>query len=322
MAHNARMGNVTTAGLSSHAFTFLSPDSWEARRAVTRDRYQRLNGREPPPEPPQVVHETLEENVKRFGAIRHGLDAIRARVHEQRPDVLVLIGDDQDENFTTANLPQFAVYVGDEFVTRNPTTGEERRFRAAPQLASDLVVELVEAGFDVASSDRFVDGVLSSHAHREPLEFLELPGGVSVLLVFVNAIHVPAPTPARCIDLGRQLRSAIDALDGRASVAFYSSGGFSHFTAGYPWRHYEGDYTLGSIAEDFDREVVAAIRDGRGDQLGSLTSADLLANGQVELRQHLVLLGALDGVKPRYFAYEPFYRAVMGMAVGLWAIDR
>jgi protocatechuate 4,5-dioxygenase, beta chain len=316
------MAELTTAGLSSHAFTFLPPEDWEARRAITRDRYRLLTNREPPPEPLGVAGETLEKNIVRFAAIQRGLEAIRTRIYESQPDVLVLIGDDQNENYPTSNLPQFSLYVGEEFVTSKPKTGSERRYRSPATLAYQIAIELVDAGFDIATSDSFDDEHLISHAHREPLDFLDLPQNIDVLPVFINAIHVPAPTPSRCLDLGRELRKITDAHEGVHRLAFYSSGGFSHFTAGYPWRDYQGEYTLGCIAEDFDRRVVEAMCMGRGDELRSLTSADLLANGQIELRQHLVLLGALGTARPQLFAYEPFYRAVLGMAVGLWELDR
>lgn len=313
------MARLTMAGLSSHAFTFLPPESWEARREITRERYRRLTSREPPPEPPGVARETLEGNTERFHSIQGGLEAVRTSVHKTRPDVLLIIGDDQDENYTTSNLPQFSLYVGETFVTRDPASGMERAYRSPSTLSRQLAAELIEEGYDIATSDHFVDDCLVSHAHREPLEFLDLPPDIEVLLLFVNAIHVPAPTPRRCFDLGRRLHAVIDRLED-ATVGIYSSGGFSHFTAGYPWHDYEGEFTLGCIAEEFDRHIVRTIRDGRGEELRALTSEDLLANGQVEFRQHLVLLGALGHASPQFFAYEPFYRAVLGMAVGLWQL--
>src|ERR1039457_6208449 len=108
------MARLTMAGLSSHAFTFLPPETWAARREITRDRYRRLTNREAPPEPPGVARETLSDNIERFRLIQEGLEAIRASVHETRPDVLMLIGDDQNENYMTSNLPQFSLYVGEE----------------------------------------------------------------------------------------------------------------------------------------------------------------------------------------------------------------
>ncbi len=49
-----------------------------------------------------------------------------------------------------------------------------------------------------------------------------------------------------------------------------------------------------------------------------LNSDDLLANGAGELRQIIVMQGAIGDVAPVFLRYEPFYRAIMGLAVGFW----
>jgi len=33
-----------------------------------------------------------------------------------KPDALILIGDDQNENFKEDNLPQIAIYLGEQFI--------------------------------------------------------------------------------------------------------------------------------------------------------------------------------------------------------------
>ena len=52
-----------------------------------------------------------------------------------------------------------------------------------------------------------------------------------------------------------------------------------------------------------------------------LSSADLLANGGIELRSWCIVLGALGDRKPNDLVYEPFFRGVMGMAVGYWELE-
>jgi aromatic ring-opening dioxygenase LigB subunit len=142
-----------------------------------------------------------------------------------------------------------------------------------------------------------------------------------VVLLFLNAIHVPAPSPARCYAFGQALRSIVESTPDDRRVVFYASGGMSHFTAGYPWGHYEGPYSLGSISEGFDHRVVTAMREGRGAEVQQLTSGELLANGGIEFRQWITLLGALDGAQPAWLEYEPFYRAVMAMGVAYWPLN-
>jgi len=98
----------------------------------------------------------------------------------------------------------------------------------------------------------------------------------------------------------------------------YASGGLSHFSAGYPWGHYKGPCTLGSICHDFDRKLVAWMQNGKGHELAALSNKDLIQNGEIELRQWITLMGIVGSSKPELLVYEPFYRGLLGMAVGYW----
>ena len=63
------------------------------------------------------------------------------------------------------------------------------------------------------------------------------------------------------------------------------------------------------------------MRDGTIDNFASLTSKELLDNGEVELRQWITLLGLLGDVPPQWLINEPFYRGIMDMGVGYWTVD-
>jgi hypothetical protein len=43
-------------------------------------------------------------------------------------------------------------------------------------------------------------------------------------------------------------------------------------------------------------------------------------HGDAELRQWIVMLGAIGYVKPEFLVYEPLYRGIMGMGVGWWSL--
>jgi hypothetical protein len=311
------MGRIVAAMASSHAYTFLEPEQWESRRGRTRGNYARRYGVEPP-ERPEVAQESLEDNQTRYRRISDGLHHLRERFEALQPDALVLIGDDQDENYREDNLPQFAIYLGDRLVAVDRGAKTRTEYRCDAALAWTLVTESIEAGFDVAYSKHFPDDELYSHAHREPLAFLDPEARVPVVPIFLNAIHVPAPTPPRCYQFGECLRTIVEATPDDKRIVVYASGGLSHFTAGYPWPHYQGPHTVGSICREFDREIVGAMSEGRGAELAKLSNPDLLANGGIELRQWIVLQGMLGGQRPERLVYEPFFRGVMGMGVGYW----
>jgi hypothetical protein len=299
-----------------HAYTFVSPERWAERRQLSVANYRRLHGVEPP-DPPERTRETLTDNLQRYHSIAEGHAHVRARLRALRPDVVVLIGDDQDENYTPANLPQFSIFTGDTFTIRDGVGAKACRSDAA--LATALLGALIERDFDPASSVEFAAGTLLSHAHVEPIIHLLGDFDTAIVPIFVNAIHVPAPTPARCLAFGRALREAIAAIGGSRRVALLASGGLSHFSAGYPYRHYKGPFGFGAISIDFDRQIVDWMQRGNIERLAELTNAELLANGEIELRQWIVLLGALGKIKPEKLVYEPFFAGIMGMSVGAWA---
>jgi hypothetical protein len=320
------VGEIVAAMLSSHAYAFVEPAHWDERRANrTRRNYAAKYG-SVPPERPEIAHETTAGNERRYATIRAGFEHLRRRLTELDADTVVLIGNDQNENFTPQAYPQFAVFAGDAFEIKTRTAGSGAadaapvRYRAAPRLARTVLEVALDAGFDPALIERFAGDALVSHAHREPLQYYDPEARQRVLPVFVNAIHPPAPSPQRCYAFGDMLRTAIERSPDAGRVVLFASGGLSHFPTDYPWHAYAGPLTIGAISEAFDRDVVEAMRAGEGARLARFSSNDLLENGEDELRQTIVMLGALGTARPAFLHYEPFYRAIMGFAVGAWEL--
>ncbi len=295
------MGRIVAGLASSHALALLEPDEWETRRGMTRANYQRRYS-EVPPERPEIEGETLDSNRERHKRLHGALSHLRQRLAELRPDTLVLIGDDQDENFRPDNLPQFAIYTGDSVAVADreghgadaDPANHPKPYPCDATLSRAILDGMVEEGFDLASS-RKMDR-LRSHAHVQVLRYMDLQ--VPIVPIFVNAIHVPAPTPARCYAFGEALRRVIEAQPDSKRVAIYASGGLSHYTAGFPWPDYQGPATLGYIDVDFDKRAVDWMATGQGSQLRTLTSKDVLNSGNIEMRQWIVLMGAMGDVKP------------------------
>jgi hypothetical protein len=307
---------------SSHAFTLLDPEKWDELRERNRAGYKRRYGMEPPVHP-KIAGESLEENRVRHQRVKSGLDYLRAKLGEKKPDALILVGDDQSENFKEDNLPQVALYVGEEFLAaERGQSGQSGnvRYRSHAGLARDLLDGLVERDFDVSSSKSFANSELLSHAHAPILKTVAPEADLPVVLVFVNAIHMPAISPGRCYRLGKAINEIIERRSSPERIALYASGGLSHFTGGYPWRHYQGEFAYGSISEEFDRRALEFMRRGEGEKLSGLSTRDLLDHGDIEMRSWLLLLGAVGKTPAEVLAYEPFYRAIMGMAVAYWEL--
>ena len=311
------MAEIVAAMASSHAYTFYTPAQWDERRERSRSRYARKYGADPPVLP-QLQQETLPGNVERFRPLGDGLQKFKGLFESLRPDSLILIGDDQNENFTEY-VPQFSIFVGDHLVSADNESGNTVEIRCDAELARALVEHSVEAGFDVAFSKSFPNDRLLSHAHAQVLNWFR--PDVPVVLIFVNSICPPAPSPARCYEFGKALRQAVDAFSGRRRVVAYGSGGLSHFSAGYPYEDYGGPLRMGAICEDFDKQALDWIRSGRAEQLKTLTSKQLIDNGAIEYRQWITLMGLLDQRKPDWLEYGAFYRGIMGMGVAYWQLN-
>jgi aromatic ring-opening dioxygenase catalytic subunit (LigB family) len=256
--------------------------------------------------------------------VKEGLDFLRARLGEKKVDAIVLIGDDQEENFKEENLPQISLYLGEKVFSTEPGENGRKRgalYRCHAELAQKLADGLLEREFDVAFSRFFPNDELLSHAHCQILRTMTPGADIPVVLVFVNAFNLPALRPRRCYQLGRAIKEIIDGLPSGERIALYASGGLSHFPSSYPFRHYRGPYTLGSISVDFDRRAVELMTRGEGEKLGQLSAEALLDNGGLEMKNWLVLLGAVENAVPQLLVYEAFYSAIMGMGVGYWELE-
>jgi hypothetical protein len=311
---------VVAAFATSHAYTFQEPETWDKRRERSKANVAKKAGRHAA-DTEQALAETLADNRARYAAIRDAHARIRERLKHARADAVLLIGDDQAENFTADNMPQLLVYTGGDYIADD----WDRKLAATtanhPEVAKKLVAGCVEEGFDVCWSDEFKEGRLLSHAHTEPILYLIRESGVPVVPLFLNAVHPPAPTAARCYAFGQALARVIARELAGRRIVLCASGGLSHFSPSHPWAHHVGSRYVGDIAVEFDEKIVAWIRAGEGYRLAQFSSRELIEHGEAELRQWIVMLGAIGNAKPEFLVYEPLYRSIMGMGVGYWKLE-
>ena len=312
------MAKLIAGMASSHAATLESPQLWNEHRTRNRQSYARRYGAMPP-EQPQVALESLEDLQHRYARISDGLDRLTCKLKETHPDALLLVGDDQNENLTEANLPQIAIYIGEKFLARvRDPSAEPVLYRSDPVLAEAIFSGCVDAGIDMASMRSLPDDLLRAHAFGPILRRVDPDAQIPVVPIFVNAIHMPAPSARRCYFYGQTIRRSIESHVGFKRTVIYATGGMSHFTAGYPWRHYRGPHSHGSICEDFDRWLIEQMKAGEGHRLAELTNDQIIGNGEIEFRSWITMLGAIGDIRPQFLTYEPFYSAIMGTAVGYW----
>jgi aromatic ring-opening dioxygenase catalytic subunit (LigB family) len=309
------MGQLSLGMASSHAFTLMDPSTWDTFRLQNRKSYERRYGQLPIEHVAEIAAETDETVRARYQRIDDALARLRSTLERQRPDAIIIVADDQDENFTDT-IPQFGIYLGPSF--RIDRSDDAAPVSGHPVLANAILESCVRGDIDLTAIHAFPDDYLRAHAIGPVLRAIDPTAAIPVVPIFVNAIHEPAPSPARCFHVGEMIRSAVEACAGIGSVCIYASGGLSHFTAGYPWRRYSGDMTHGAIDQEFDRRLISAMLENRGTDLAGLSSDDLLRHGDIEFRTWLVALGALRGATTDFIEYQAFYRGLMGMCVGAW----
>ena len=237
-------------------------------------------------------------------------------------DVVVVFGDDQQEQFHDDNMPMFAIYHGKSLpVVRHNNLrpaawkdAEERgwaetepEYETDPELAEYLVRALTDAEFDIARSNRLRAEIGVGHAFSFLYRRI-LPGGrVPMVPVMVNTYFPPnQPTPKRCYAFGQAVRKAIEAWPSNKRVALMASGGLSHVV----------------IDEEIDAMVIDGLKNKRPELLIQLPRQKL-RGGTSEILNWVALAGAMEDRELKYFEYVTTYRSPAatgcGMAFAYWS---
>jgi hypothetical protein len=124
---------------------------------------------------------------------------------------------------------------------------------------------------------------------------------IPMLPLMLNTYFPPnQPRAARCLALGRALRTAIESWPEPLRVGIVASGGLSHFV----------------VDEQLDRKVLTAIKSGRNDELGEIAESDL-QSGSSEIKNWIVAAGALEALTFQLVDYVPGYRTAAGTGCGM-----
>jgi hypothetical protein len=307
----------------------LDPDDWEHRAAADYENaaLNLSDGRW------LTYQELLNEKGSRFGSLstrevlarqadicERSLDRLGVTLRDAAPDVVLIVGDDQEELFTLANNPAFSIFYGDEIVTSDKYGRPElpswlrtvsrgygmdlpHTFPAAPDLAKELIIGLVDRNIDVAACAGVDTSLKQGFGHAFGFVITRLFSGrlIPVVPLLLNTYYPPnVPTAARCHDIGKMLRQVIDASTSTARVALIASGGLSHFV----------------VDEGLDRQVLEGFKAGNEALLRSIPR-QALNSGSSEILNWVVLAGALGGMPLRWLEYQPIYRTPAGTGVGV-----
>lgn len=296
------MAEILGLGVSHGPIILTPPEDWHKGRERIHDRVPNYE------KPAQLLEELgrdngLSQDKADHQRIVESFKVMHDRLHEWDPDVVMIIGDDQVENFREDNLPPFCLYTGSE-VDGYPFQRSARTnlWGSAPEtkftfncpkvFSQDMRNYLIRDGFDMSSSASLKGWEWGlAHAIINPLVFLDPEGKFPLLPLFVNCYgeeagpdYPPRPTPARCYQLGQGIRRFLDTRDERVAVVASSS--WSHSFLAHKFQCRE-------IDTETDRKYLEWVRNGEGSKLAQVAPEDLQQSGDHEILNWIIALGVL-----------------------------
>jgi hypothetical protein len=206
-----------------------------------------------------VPQDTEAEREEKAARVHAAKDILKAKLAEMRPDVLLVFGADQNENFPSPTLrvmPPVTVYAGEEFSGKRyhdqdktiplPEGVEkidgQQTVPGHPDLAKAILYGLTNNGFDPAYSLALPNPEVGiGHAWMNPLGYFT-DYSIPTIPIVLNSIYAPCLSGKRAIELGHALRKIIDEYPEDLRVVSIGSGGLWH-TPGEPdsWLNEEFD---------------------------------------------------------------------------------
>jgi hypothetical protein len=283
---------------------------------------------------PSIGRELVPEKLeRRHAAAQKAINVLADAFAEARPDVVVIVSNDQQELFYDDNMPCFSIYWADSIplVARKAGPGvpayrtasawaygeHNRDVPVHARLGKHLIDSFVAEGFDVAQFRQVREtygGTVGpagyiKQAVETPTRPQGLPHGfafavtrvmreapIPIVPLFQNTFYPPnQPTARRCYALGQTLRAAVEAWDAQQRVALIASGGFSHFVV---------DPEIDDLAhrgfKERDPSILCSLPEWK------------LQSGTSEIKDWITLAGACEPLDYRLVDRTPGYRTPAG----------
>jgi 3-O-methylgallate 3,4-dioxygenase len=265
----------------------------------------------------QITPRVLAERAARCTS---NVERVARTIADAGLDALIIIGDDQNEQYSDDNMPAILIYTG-ETIANNPlhmdedapdwwrkarsqyhVEGDTRAYPVDARLAMHLTNALMDRGFDISHAKRLAKEHGEGHAfgfvHQRLMDDAAV---IPIVPVALNTYFPPnQPRPRRCWQLGQAIREAVRAMPGEARVGILGSGGLSHFT----------------VDEELDRAILDACRRNDGEALSSIPMAKL-NSGSSEIRNWITVAGASAHLTTGWQDYVPCYRSLAGTGCGM-----
>lgn len=231
---------------------------------------------------------SLESQKKLRADAEKAFAVLRSDLEASRPDVLIVVANDQFVNFFFNNIPTFFVTLADE--VKGQFTRHKFHYRNHKELGRAILKAGVEKGIDFSWGEY----IELQHTQVVPLYFLLPEPKIPILPIYVNTWVDPIPTPRRCYRVGELIREVANAQ--RERIAILATGGLSHFP---------GSPRIGEIDTQFDHKLLEIMHDGRGRTLADYSLEQILQAGDSEFLNWMVVLGAVGDAKAASTLYMP-----------------
>ncbi|MEV7389213.1 hypothetical protein [Streptomyces sp. NPDC091215] len=156
-------------------------------------------------------------------------DALRARLAQARPDVLVVVSGDHFNQWFYDNMPTFS--IGKAVRASGPFPHELELFGVDSYdtaLEGDVARHLLRQGLKRGIDFSYSDDFTLDHGFTVPLGFLRPEQDLPVVPIFTNVMAPPVPPGRRFYDLGAAVVEMIEAHPADLRVAVIASGHLSN----------------------------------------------------------------------------------------------
>lgn len=266
---------------------------------------------------PGLEKELTEEKFReRDEACLKAVKNLGEALQKANADIVVVFGDDQQEQFHDDNMPMFAIYHGKTLpvvknhglrpsgwkdAERNGWAETLSEYDTASDLANHLIVALTDAEFDITRCSKLRAEIGVGHAFSFLYRRI-LPGGkIPMVPIMVNTYYPPnQPTPKRCYAFGKAVRKAIEGWNSDKRVALLASGGLSHVV----------------IDEEIDAMTIDGLKNKNPETLYRLPR-ERLWGGTSEILNWVALAGAMEDRELKYLEYVTTYRSPAATGCGM-----
>ena len=275
----------------------LNPDQWGLLHTRASERLA---------ERAELEKETSEVKWTKWRRCMEAIEALRQKLERLRPDILLVVGDDQHENLLDDNMPPFTIFTGQEVEAstslrylNQPKSENRASYEVASKFAETLLDGLMDEGFDPSYSrkTRYEGGL--GHAFARVLKFIMPAPCCRIVPVMVNTYYPPAPSAQRCVHFGQALGSIIRRHPGEERFMILGSGGLSHT----------------KIDEKLDEHFLQALKTHNLESMSALP-ASVLIEGTSEIR-NWIITAAAAGRAGQVIDYQPLYRTRTGVGCAM-----